>query len=72
MLINDVVANTAKLYYHGVLYGTASSNTTLYIGGNSSSYMWNGSIGNFQVHNRVLAHSEVVQNFNNLKTRYGL
>jgi hypothetical protein len=34
--------------------------------------MWNGSIGNFQVHNRVLSTVEVVQNFNHLKLRYGL
>jgi hypothetical protein len=77
VVVNDAVSNTAKLYYDGVLYGTAvyknaSSNTTLYIGGNTSSYMWNGAIGNFQVHNRLLTPAEVVQNFNNLKTRYGL
>lgn len=77
VVVNDAVSNTTKLYYDGILYGTAtyknaSSNTTLYIGGNNSSYMWNGSIGNFQVHNRALTALEVVQNFNNLKLRYGL
>jgi len=77
VLVNDAVSNTAKLYYDGVIHGTAgyrnaSANTTLYIGGTTNTYMWNGAIGNFQVHNRILTAAEVVQNFNNLKTRYGL
>ena len=77
VVVNDAVSNTTKLYYDGILYGTAnyrnaSMNTTLYIGGNNNTYMWNGSIGNFQVHNRVLSTVEVVQNFNHLKLRYGL
>ena len=77
VLVNDAVSITAKLYYDGVLYGTAvyrnaSANTALYIGGSSGGYIWSGAIGNFQVHNRILTPAEVVQNFNNLKTRYGL
>ena len=77
VVVNDAVSNTTKLYYDGVLYGTAtyrnaSTNTTLYIGGNNTTYFWNGSIGNFQVHNRVLSALEVVRNFNYLKLRYGL
>jgi hypothetical protein len=77
VVVNDAVSNIAKLYYDGVLYGTAgyrnaSANTALYIGGTTSNYMWNGAIGNFQVHNRILTPAEVVQNFNNFKTRYGL
>ena len=77
VLVNDEVSNTAKLYYDGVLYGTAayrnaSANTVLYIGGNSNAYMWNGAIGNFQVFNRSLISSEVLQNFNAVKSRFGL
>ncbi|WP_169303282.1 beta strand repeat-containing protein [Pedobacter cryophilus] len=77
ILVNDAVSNTAKLYYDGVLYGTAgyrnaSTNTKLYIGGSNGSWVWNGAIGNFQVHNRILTSAEVLQNFNALKTRYGL
>ena len=75
--MNDEVSNTAKLYYDGVLYGTAayrnaSTNTVLYIGGNTNTYMWNGAIGNFQVYNRPLISSEVLQNFNAVKSRFGL
>lgn len=76
VVVNDAVSNTAKLYYDGVLYGTAvyrnaAVSTSLYIGGTTSTYMWDGAIGNFQVHNRVLTPLEVGQNFNSLKTRYG-
>lgn len=77
VVVNDAVSNTAKLYYDGVLYGTAvykdaSVSTSLYIGGTTSTYMWNGAIGNFQVHNIALTSLEVDQNFNSLKSRYGL
>ena len=77
VVVNDAVSNTTKLYYDGVLYGTAAyrsaANTNkLYIGGTTNSYMWNGSIANFQVYNRSLNLSEVQQNFNNLRSRFGL
>lgn len=77
VVVNDAVSNITKLYYDGVLYGTAayvnaSATTALYIGGSSSGYQWNGAIGVFQVHNRVLTPLDVLENFNNLKTRYGL
>ena len=77
VLVNDAVANHAKLYYDGVLYGTAAyrtaaATTTLYIGGNNSAYMWNGAIATFSVYNRSLIASEVLQNYNAQKGRFGL
>tara|TARA_B110000240_G_C13330848_1_gene381202 strand:- start:287 stop:646 length:360 start_codon:yes stop_codon:yes gene_type:complete len=77
VVVNDAVSNTAKLYYYGVLYGIAgyrdaSADTKLYIGGTTDGYQWNGTIGNFKVDNRVLTPAEVSENFNSLKTRYGL
>ena len=77
VVVNDAFSNITKLYYDGVLYGTAiyknpAITNKLYIGGNTSDFMWNGAIGNFQVYNRVLTTSEVTQNFNYQKTRYGL
>ncbi|NGY38430.1 hypothetical protein FQU23_013020 [Flavobacterium sp. XN-5] len=78
VVVNDAVSNTARLYYDGVLYGTtagyrnASANTNLYIGGSNGEWPWAGAIGNFQVYNRVLSPAEIIQNFNNLKSRYGL
>ena len=33
---------------------------------------WNGDIGNFQIYNRALSASEVLFNYNGLKSRFGL
>ena len=67
----------ASLYYDGNLLGTAtyrdaSGNTNLTIGGNTTTFMWNGNISNFTVHNRALSAAEVTQNYNALKSRYVL
>ena len=77
VLVNDALSNIATLYYDGVPYGTAvyrnaSANTILYIGGNNNTYMWNGAIATFYVYNRSLIASEVLQNFNSARTRFGL
>ena len=77
VLVNDAVSNTAKLYYDGALYGSAiyrnaSATTSLYIGGNTNTYMWNGAIATFSVYNKSLIASEVLQNYNSQKGRYGL
>ena len=74
VVVNDASSN-AKLYYDGELLGTAtyknaSANTNLTIGGNTNTYQWNGSISNFQLHNKVLTAAEVQQNYNALKGRY--
>ena len=78
VVVNDAVSNTTKLYYDGVIYGanatyrSAAATTTLYIGGNNMAYMWNGAIANFYVYNRSLIASEVLQNYNAQKVRFGL
>jgi hypothetical protein len=76
VVVNDASSNT-KLYYDGILLGTAtyrnaSGNNNLTIGGNTSDYLWNGSITNFTVHNRALTASEIQQNYIATKSRYGL
>lgn len=76
VVINDASSN-AKLYYDGVLLGTAtyknaSANTNLTIGGNTTTYQWNGNISNFMLHNKVLTAAEVTQNYNALRGRYGI
>lgn len=76
VVVNDATS-TAKLYYDGSLLGsavykTAANNTNLTIGGNTNSYQWNGSISNFLVHNRVLSASEITQNYNALRSRFGI
>ena len=74
VVVNDASSN-AKLYYDGELLGTAtyknaSANTNLTIGGNTDTYMWDGSISNFQLHNKALTAAEVQQNYNATKGRY--
>jgi hypothetical protein len=73
-----------KLYINGTLVnsdtssGTISTNATgmsigVY-GGYSGSrgYYYNGSISNVKIYNRALSSTEITQNYNALKGRYGL
>lgn len=76
-VVNDASSN-AKLYFDGVLVGTATYKsstytTNLYIGGAgpADSWYWNGGIASFQAYNRALISSEVLQNYNAIKGRYG-
>ena len=76
VVVNDASSNT-KLYYDGVLLGTATyrtaaNNTNLTIGGTTDTYMWNGNISNFTIYNRALTSAEVSQNFNALKSRFSI
>lgn len=69
-----------RVYIDGALSGTALSNTTNLRGGSSfsigkgesTSYMHNGNIGIFRWYTTVLSASDVLQNFNANKTRFGL
>lgn len=80
------VDNKYYFYRNGVLFNTvnwtdASINqnrtNTVNIGGNiyqwnlNSNY-WNGSVAQFLAYNRALSDSEVSQNFNAVRGRYGL
>lgn len=77
----DGGANNAKFYFDGVLVGTAgywspirSTATDLYIGGagvGDNSWNWIGGISIFQSYNRALNATEVSNNFNALKSRFG-
>ena len=77
VLVNESGVN-ARLYYDGVLLGTATyrsptANTNFAIGGGGAGdYSWVGNIGIFNVYNRALTTSEVLNNFNATKSRYGL
>jgi prepilin-type N-terminal cleavage/methylation domain-containing protein len=58
----NILYNTSRRFTIG---GSASSDTTL-------SRWFNGSIGDARIFNRALSSSEITQNFNTLKGRYGL
>jgi hypothetical protein len=68
VLVNDPIANNARLYYDSNLIGTAgyrtaANNTNLTIGGSSQDYMWNGKISSFDVYNKTLSASDIKQNY---------
>jgi hypothetical protein len=67
-----------RIYIDGALSGTALGNATNIRAGNefsigrSESIRHNGNIGIFRWYNSVLSASDVLQNFNASKTRFGL
>ena len=73
--------NTASMYLDGVLANGPQFNITIYggntagtvqIGRRSSGNYFNGNISNVQIYNRGITAGEVAQNFNALKSIYGL
>lgn len=77
--------DTLRLYKNGLLQNSTSAaggyNTSSTTGGrigmlsyrsNGSDYNWNGTIGTNLVYNRALTASEVLQNYNATKGRFGL
>ncbi len=70
---------TITIYLNGVSIGTmtggSSSLSTIFsiIGAERpGAYVFNGNISNVSVYNRVLSSSEVLQNYNATKSRFGL
>ena len=73
--------SNVKVYIDGALITTRAETKTLYnstadfyIGAinTSSQYPLNGNIASTQIYNKALTQSEITQNFNALKGRYGL
>ena len=71
----------AKLYVNGTLadtrsgtgsYPNSSNNFTIGRFGNNSSFQFPGSIAEVKIYNKVLSPTEVTQNYNALKSRFGL
>jgi hypothetical protein len=68
-----------RVYIDGILKGeTTFSNTTpllnFYraVGTYGTSFYWNGNISNYQIYNRSLTQTEILQNYNAQKSRFGL
>ncbi len=77
--IISVSSNVMSLYVNSVLYGSVSlgsrwnSNANLYLGTyDATGSFMKGLIPNFKVYNRALSASEVLQNYNALKSRFNL
>jgi len=72
--------STKQLYVNGTSEASGSSNANILnanpnisIGGNTNdTRMFNGNIANVQIYNRILSSTEILQNFNAQKTRFGL
>lgn len=72
--------SVASAYINGVFHSSgAPANPINYVSPNlniarwnSGGRNWNGRISNFTVHNRVLTLSEIQQNFNALRGRFGI
>jgi hypothetical protein len=85
-LIQDTVAttSTAKMYVNGVLVSTTTTGVgtvtsvvptdKLRIANytNAGTYPFNGKISNLKVYNKILTAPDILQNFNALKSRFGL
>jgi hypothetical protein len=70
-------SGTISIYLNGVLKNTISGSTNhadvLNIGRTRfDNNYWSGYIGNTMVYDRVLSAAEVTQNFDTLKTNFGL
>jgi hypothetical protein len=53
--------------------GSVSGTTSLFLGSNiGTNVFWAGEISNFSLYNRALTDTEIAQNFNALRGRYGI
>jgi len=75
----DTSANTSKVYVGGILdnTGTATNSTstgTFEVGRSPGglTQLWYGNIASVKYYNRVLTAAEILQNYNALKSRFGL
>ena len=77
--------STMKIYYNGVEEDSESVSTYydggrliqtigtyIYNAGSTKTYEWNGQIGPHHIYDRSLSAQEVKQNYNALKSRFGL
>ena len=75
--------STLKIYYNGIEEDSTSCNayydggrliqtigTYIYNAGSTKTYEWNGQIGPHHIYDRGLSASEVLQNYNALKSRF--
>jgi hypothetical protein len=69
-------SSSASYYVNGVLVGTGSAYTISALTpswfNRSGAQTWKGNCSNIQVYNRALTASEIQQNFNALRGRYGI
>jgi len=71
--------STIKLYLNASLLGSAAHTGTINNSGigrisgyDNNNESWNGNISTFSIYNRALTATEVLQNYNSTKSRFGL
>ena len=75
-----MISTTVNHYLNGILNGSGTLSTTitdinspLYIGARgNNSYYCTGKISQIRIYNRALSQSEIQQNFNASRSRYGV
>lgn len=78
-------STTSQFYRNGTTFGSVGTITSLSTGNSSQTlaigsindvlaynYWWSGNIASFQIYNRALSATEVLQNYNATKARFGL
>ena len=78
-IVGSYDGSNMRIYVNGILYSTTpqsgsilTSNANLYVGMSFAGEEFPGSIAVARIYNRGLSTSEVQQNFNAQKTRFGL
>jgi hypothetical protein len=69
---NTVFSQTVTSSKSGINWGDRGGNVNIYIGQNGIGEGYNGRIANVRVYNRALSATEVLQNYNAQKGRFGL
>lgn len=81
ILTLTVASDSAKVYRNGNTTPILTVNATmvnfnaLAVGTSNTSFgdkFWKGNVANFLIYNKILTTSEITQNYNALKTRFGL
>ena len=78
-LLGTYNGTSINLYLNGDLVATQAQTGNIITTGiarisgyDNNSESWNGNISNFKIYNRALTSTEVLQNYNAYKTRFGL
>jgi len=69
---NTVFSQTVTSSKSGINWGDRGGNVNIYIGQNGAGEDYNGRIANVRVYSRALSATEILQNYNATKSRFGL
>ena len=75
--LTQTTGNLTSYYYNGVLSGTDTNTFSQYLSGSTenigrSDNFWDGRLGVVAIYKTALTSSEILQNHNSIKNRYGL